>query len=680
MPCRGGIFVKYFDELPPRSSVVEEGSKDFFDLFVNCWIALLADSPIDREKPPVVINQFLKRLVSKPLEVIASFAKLGHAVTLSHKLSPDGITFTGDFLSAMKSTPVFREYLHYVRTGDPRCLQFLLSFLNFGKKLKLETSQQSDVALREWLTIESRLEHYEMPSAAPNVKAIMAYLLGAWKLDAFLPKFGPGHVSEPGIRSVSEKCESFPYRQKIDLLINNPLFHYDEVGGPFPQTKQLLTQMPSCLEHSRLKFVFKDFEKFRTICMEPNDLQWLQQGLNLELDKCISSTVLSNHVFLRDQTYNQRAATFGSRTGRLDTTDLKSASDSVAWTLIKGTTPSSVLKYYYAARSGRVQLPDESVVQLHKFAPMGSAVCFPVQTLLFSAIVMMVGICWRLGQDWHEGDSILLSDDIESLYRMSFRTELLESVPDNDYRLDPFFVYGDDIITDHRITSQVIAALRCFGFTVNESKSYLGELAFRESCGIFAIGGHDVTPLIHKAKHFSGKLKIDELASYIDLANRAYDYGYTHLRGVLVSFVLHADIEGVSRRQTGHNPVLFSSDRNDSFSIFTEVPDNSHLKSRSFKLDEVLTTDRLKDLSIAELVSELERSYPTSLQYQRSEVQSISVGPVGVTRLSEKFDNYRLVSWWRSRQDRTVSSESSELVLTSAQGLGVRWRWTATPA
>lgn len=84
-----------------------------------------------------------------------------------------------------------------------------------------------------------------------------------------------------------------------------------------------------------------------------------------------------------------------------------------------------------------------------KFAGMGSALTFPIETLVFRSI-----LCEILG--------------IESVY-----------------------AYGDDLIVPNVFYRQAIKALQDFGFKVNLNKSfYKGH--FRESCGVFAWRGYDV--------------------------------------------------------------------------------------------------------------------------------------------------------------------------------------------
>jgi hypothetical protein len=184
-------------------------------------------------------------------------------------------------------------------------------------------------------------------------------------------------------------------------------------------------------------------------------------------------------------------------TRTVDTIDLSSASDSVSWSLVKRIFPPKVLKHLLATRTKTVKTPGGELVELNKFAPMGSALCFPIQCTVFSAVVILAGILYRWGIEECQPD-LLSGLDVSNLIQRTFRTSLLDV--SEDHRLQAFFVYGDDIICDSRITSNVVDLLRALGFRVNIGKSYTGPSLFRESCGIFAFNGIDVTPLVCKTK------------------------------------------------------------------------------------------------------------------------------------------------------------------------------------
>jgi hypothetical protein len=92
-------------------------------------------------------------------------------------------------------------------------------------------------------------------------------------------------------------------------------------------------------------------------------------------------------------------------------------------------------------------------VTLEKFSSMGNGFTFELETLLFYAIAKAAGGLQR----------------------------------------DELSVYGDDIIIPTRCASDVLAALRFFGFTPNQRKTFV-QGPFRESCGGDFFCGVDVTP------------------------------------------------------------------------------------------------------------------------------------------------------------------------------------------
>jgi hypothetical protein len=140
-------------------------------------------------------------------------------------------------------------------------------------------------------------------------------------------------------------------------------------------------------------------------------------------------------------------------------------------------------------------LPNGEAVALRKFAPMGSALCFPVECIIFSAIVE-----WAIGQ--------------------------AHGSPNHSN----YCVYGDDIVVETEYAPYVIEALEEYGFKVNTDKSYytLTRLNYRESCGGEFVFGEDVTP-VKISRKFHGLDRpslLEDVSHYegaIELANNLYD-------------------------------------------------------------------------------------------------------------------------------------------------------------
>jgi hypothetical protein len=208
---------------------------------------------------------------------------------------------------------------------------------------------------------------------------------------------------------------------------------------------------------ARVILVPKDSRGPRLISCEPVDFQWIQQGLRKAIVSLVENHPLSKwNVFFTDQVPNQKGALLGSTYGRYSTLDLNEASDRVSLDLVRLLFPEHLWRYLEAARSLSTVLPDGRIIKLNKFAPMGSALCFPILALSVWAI-------------------------------------LTAAMPDRDAR-ESILVYGDDVIVPTAQAANAIEQLETFGLKVNREKSCTSGF-FRESCGVDAFKGNNVTPV-----------------------------------------------------------------------------------------------------------------------------------------------------------------------------------------
>jgi hypothetical protein len=233
---------------------------------------------------------------------------------------------------------------------------------------------------------------------------------------------------------------------------------------------ELIDNLELCEEPmARVVFVPKDSRGPRLISTEPREFMYIQQGLMDQLYNAIGSfPMVKAQLDCRDQTRNQRLARWGSATGSVATLDLKEASDRVSLDLVRRLFPSEWVKCLEACRSTATRLPDGRVVPFRKFAPMGSAVCFPVEAICFWAIA--------------HAATMLSDKSIDNVF----------SNAPLGLEFNQLSVFGDDIIvpTDH--VEYVIGALEAVGLKVNRDKSYTSG-PFRESCGADFLLGEDVS-------------------------------------------------------------------------------------------------------------------------------------------------------------------------------------------
>jgi len=221
--------------------------------------------------------------------------------------------------------------------------------------------------------------------------------------------------------------------------VDPKLYKFCPTSQPFSGTSRPI---------SRFSLVPKDFRKKRVICIEPKEFQFAQQGLmNILYDLMHRSPLTKASINFRDQSRSQSLA----REYGYATIDLKDASDSISLRLCRLLLPKDVFAIVTRYRSRFIKVGNLDV-RSACFASMGSALCFPIQTLIFWAIARSA--C----------DSAHISGHIR--------------------------VFGDDIIIPEQAYDNVTSLLGRSGFRINHEKSCC-KTPVRESCGAWYFGGYD---------------------------------------------------------------------------------------------------------------------------------------------------------------------------------------------
>lgn len=232
---------------------------------------------------------------------------------------------------------------------------------------------------------------------------------------------------------------------------------------------------------AKVVLVPKDSRGPRLISCEPLEYQWIQQGLGNAMRHHLErNRYTSRRVNFASQEVNRNLARLGSLTRKWVTLDMKEASDRVSLALVEllfADCP-RLLACMKAARTPRTRLPNGDIVHMKKFAPMGSNLCFPVEAFVFHALA--VGCL--VNETYHK------VRQCKPAYQWASYQSLLRRAARRVY------VYGDDIIcrdTDYRLLQEYFPKV---GLKFNLDKCCT-QGSFRESCGLDAYKGVDVTPL-----------------------------------------------------------------------------------------------------------------------------------------------------------------------------------------
>lgn len=302
------------------------------------------------------------------------------------------------------------------------------------------------------------------------------------------PRHGPGAVTTSKERwsTVFDSIEQFyPYSDYFSLTLNRDMLErWDSADRPSHITAKLIA-------------VPKDSRGPRLICVHPAEAIWIQQGLRLELERKISRARFHKgpwphgHVFFNDQSINGTIALLSSKSRRYATIDMKEASDRISDVLVQILFGRNY-KYFGCCRAQKFRIPKlgshvNLTGDLNCYAPMGNATTFPVQSLVFWSIC------------------------VAALQHHGF------------HQPGAVFVFGDDIIIPSEATEIVINDLESFGLRVNRTKSFWRG-AFRESCGVDAFNGVNITPVRWKTTVNAEDLL--DLQPLSDMAMRLRMAGY----------------------------------------------------------------------------------------------------------------------------------------------------------
>jgi hypothetical protein len=328
---------------------------------------------------------------------------------------------------------------------------------------------------------------------------IVATQFGVFSHDSHRARHGPGAVSDLkadvtkySFPSWSDKLDQvFPY---ADLAFIDHMHWVDESDRP-------------CINHeqpSRLLMVPKTAKGPRLIASESVSHQWCQQIILAYLNHGIQNSILKSCISLKDQNPSRDMVLKASHNRSHATIDLSAASDRVSCWFVERAfrRNKSLLRALHASRTRSIingtsigEWTTESFA-LAKFSTMGSACTFPIQSILFA----MVCIATLLSEENHNW----------TLHRVRKISRTVR-------------VFGDDIIipTDH--FDAVCRNLSVLGLKVNDTKSF-SEGHFRESCGMDAWGGFDITPArLNCVPNIS---RPTSLMSTVDASNNFYLKGY----------------------------------------------------------------------------------------------------------------------------------------------------------
>lgn len=374
--------------------------------------------------------------------------------------------------------------------ANPVYIKYLRQLLLFESKVwEYPTPEQSVTTWASFKNGQLALRQVPIPTDNEIVTAARKLLKGVLRrldLSTIVPGHGPGAVAECLDSEQRWDFRYWPTRA-------NKVYPYFMYGIPNELYFDPGDSVPSRSVKTRVVMVPKDYRGPRLISVEPVVHQYLQQGQMRSMYSYVAQhPILRRSIDFSDQSKNQRAASTAYQDGSF-TLDLSNASDTVSATLVWHLLSDlpSLRKRLFATRTEVATFGGDSV-ELSAFSPMGSAVCFPIQSLVFWSLTM-------------------------ASLKNVLRQEPLE------YLASQVKVFGDDIIAPDCCYDTLLGTLRLLGMSPNLHKT-CRETPFRESCGTEWYAGHDVS-VVRNRKTPYGSIGYQNIPDLVSLQRTLYAAG-----------------------------------------------------------------------------------------------------------------------------------------------------------
>jgi hypothetical protein len=315
-----------------------------------------------------------------------------------------------------------------------------------------------------------------------------------------VPKHGPGATADRLVGN--HKYEQDEWTARLESVFPFLNGYVSPREGAYADFEHVDILEPGAERPVRVVLVPKTLKTPRVIAIEPAAMQYSQQAIAESLVENLEGKTnpFSSMIGFTDQNPNREMAREGSLSGGLATLDLSEASDRVSNQLVRRLVHRfpHLAEGLDATRSRKADVPGHGVIRLAKYASMGSALCFPVEAMVFLTIVFC-GIEESLNTQMTRG--------LISRFRGQVR------------------VYGDDIIVPVDFAQAVVGKLEDFGLRVNTRKSFWTG-RFRESCGKEYYCGEDVSIVRVRTVLPTSRQDATELVSTVSLRNQFYQLGY----------------------------------------------------------------------------------------------------------------------------------------------------------
>lgn len=454
---------------------------------------------------------------------------------------------------------------------DVKAIKSIRQICLVFKKINLPCSEaRVKKALNDFITIDNDLRNYAPTSRNSDMfdcvsRVVVSSLFPNEILASdLIPKHGPGSTQEKVQGNKKYVPSAYPLFKRLEKTFPTGEFFFSSEENYLISDEIIETseQSPTV----RVVDVPKTLKAPRIIALEPVAMQYLQQALKEIIVTTIESHPLTlGHVNFTDQSINKDLAILESVILFLATLDLSSASDRVmrklAYRMLK--VNPSLAHLVFLTRSPKAEV-NGKIINLQKFASMGSALCFPIEALAF----FILCIANRLLIQGHDVKHLSYSDVFKASRDV--------------------YVYGDDILIPVNEVEAACDLFEDFKLKISTAKSFW-KGRFRESCGMDAYGGINITPIYIRQRAPSCKKNAKAIVSMVETANQFFQAGYLNTFKTLQVCVeeILGELPSIDSSSAGIGWIApgrvgklrYNSDRQD-FDVKTYVPTTKSINDK----------------------------------------------------------------------------------------------------
>jgi hypothetical protein len=428
--------------------------------------------------------------------------------------------------------------------------------LEFPKRLTLRIPSLSQVAYDAWFDVERGLKPVVPEELIQIAREWFPIEDTAIIAENFVPHHGSGSVFEGNLpngekylrmgldETLNTVCVELGWNPKDPTLMQQIMFLNGvdpRYGVPLGETYdfnlkralrglsvkeriELVRQIDDTstkIAAHKLLFVPKSYKTYRSVSMEPLSYQFFEEGAAWAIFQYLKDP--NNHCPLRyhycvdTDDKNREMAQRGSVDGEFATMDFSSASDTVSLHIVEQCLSETCLWPFVSLRTKYAvyierddywnPITDQyiknamwtSCFKVDKFAPMGSALCFPIETIIFALVAEA---------------AVRSTPGCTHAYR----------------------VYGDDGVIPTPAVPAFLEISKKIGLKPNMEKSFFNAKVdestdyFRESCGGEYLNGIEVTPLrlSRKFRGLTAKAEDRSLPQLVSLANDLFERPFAH--------------------------------------------------------------------------------------------------------------------------------------------------------